>query len=300
MLKELTSPASFQWNVRESYSAIAKKIGVDEETVRIAVKRARDSGFVENWRIFLNPRTVGFIAAAVQLERGIASPGAKSKAISQIKLIDGVVIIFDFHGRALRMVFVYETTEQMNRKLALLNSLCRCKDAMLWKTAAESDLPSPRFAPKQADWRILKAISKDPRRNAAEVAEEVRLSTRTVNRRLKAMTEGKMFYLIPVRNVKKSKGLLCNFVILCSEHVKKDIEKLMEKTRIDFVYPARKGIYNATILFDNISDADELAEEIRTLPGITDLRMNIMKEFIYVDSWLDEVLSKKLSEGVLP
>jgi DNA-binding Lrp family transcriptional regulator len=114
VLRELTSPASFQWNVRESCARIAKKLGIDEETVRLAVKRAKDSGFVEKWRIFLNPDLLGQKAGAIQVEVNAVS---KVHGISQIRLIDGVVVIFDFHDKGLRVIFNFETDQALERKL---------------------------------------------------------------------------------------------------------------------------------------------------------------------------------------
>jgi hypothetical protein len=64
------------------------------------------------------------------------------------------------------------------------------------------------------------------------------------------------------------------------------------KQRVDFVY-AMKGLFNISLLLDNVTAADELAETPRALPGVRDLRMNIMKNFIFVDNWLDEVLERK-------
>jgi DNA-binding Lrp family transcriptional regulator len=45
IMKELGNPNSFQWNVRESYSNIAKRIDVDEETVRRRLKHRHYGGF---------------------------------------------------------------------------------------------------------------------------------------------------------------------------------------------------------------------------------------------------------------
>ena len=65
---ELTSPGSFRWDIRESYASIAAKIGVDEETVRRRVNRARQSGFLKGWQLLLNPHLIGLESAGAQLE----------------------------------------------------------------------------------------------------------------------------------------------------------------------------------------------------------------------------------------
>ena len=289
VLKELTSPASFQWNARESYAKIAKKLAVDEEAVRLVVRQARESGFVEKWRFVLNPSLLGQRAGAVQLD--VSNPREKNEIISSLKLVDRVMLIFDFHGKTVRIVFNFETDKELERKLALFRSICQAKekDTLYWITQS----PPCTVKLKVLDWRILKALSKDPRRNLRDVAGEAKVSIRTTNRHLQRMISGKVFYLIPVRNLKKSSGVLCNFVFRCTEDSREGIEGALEsiKRRVDFVY-AQKGLFNVSLMLDNITAADDLADTIREIHGVEDLRLNIMKNFIFVDSWLDDILER--------
>jgi len=292
VLKELTSPASFQWNARESYAQIAKKLGMDEETVRLTVRRAMESGFVEKWRIILNPKLLGQESAAVML---IVEDNTRSKTqvISQLRLVDGVMLIFDFHGKAIRVVFNFASEQNLKRKLELLRSICRCKESqsVYWITTS----PACTVNLRKIDWEILRAISRDPRRNLGALASELKVSSRTVNRRLRAMIEGKAFYLIPVRNLKKSAGLLCNFIIQHEPKSHGEIEEVLDRfrPRMDFVYMER-GLYNVSLMLDNITTADEISETLGSVRGVDDVKMNIVKDFIFVDEWLDDVFERKL------
>jgi DNA-binding Lrp family transcriptional regulator len=54
--------------VRESYSNIARKLCVDEESVRMRVKRAHQRGFLPAWRVLVNPALLGCEAAVLELE----------------------------------------------------------------------------------------------------------------------------------------------------------------------------------------------------------------------------------------
>src|SRR4029077_11460395 len=85
--KELGNPQSLQWNVRESYASIARRIGVDEETVRKRIKRAEKAGSIVRWRVTVAPNLIGCVDVYVDLEVG----GSKRKAdmISQLRLLEG-------------------------------------------------------------------------------------------------------------------------------------------------------------------------------------------------------------------
>ena len=68
ILKELTSPGSFQWNFRESYSHLGTRLGVDEETVRLAIKIAMDFQLLVGWRLIINPHFFDMQLGGMQLE----------------------------------------------------------------------------------------------------------------------------------------------------------------------------------------------------------------------------------------
>ena len=55
ILRELYSPAWLRSSGRESYVTIAKKLGIDDQTVRSTIERMQKSGFLKGWSISLNP-----------------------------------------------------------------------------------------------------------------------------------------------------------------------------------------------------------------------------------------------------
>ena len=82
IMKELGSPASPQWNVRESYANIGKKLGVDEETVRKRIKRAKELGSLSPWLMKVNPRLIGCQAAGMDVE--VEDEDGKAEALLKI------------------------------------------------------------------------------------------------------------------------------------------------------------------------------------------------------------------------
>ena len=57
IMKELSITPS-HWNVKRSYAEVAKKIGIDEETVRIRIQSLKQSGFLLGWRLILNANLI--------------------------------------------------------------------------------------------------------------------------------------------------------------------------------------------------------------------------------------------------
>ncbi len=93
IMKELSLTPS-QWNVKRSYSQVAKKLGIDEETARIRIQSLRESGFLLGWRLIPTAHLIGRESSILVLE--LEDIEAKDRAISQIGRIDGVVLIQSF------------------------------------------------------------------------------------------------------------------------------------------------------------------------------------------------------------
>ena len=288
MLKELTGPG-FKSAARISYSGLASKIGANKESVRAAVKRAERSQSIQKWRILLNPRIIGQELGAVQLDARLGDDSAKARAISQIEMIEGVVIVFNYHGTGVRVIFYYESEESARRKARLIASVCgsREEDTALMKVVFPS---SGRL--RKTDWMVLKAISKNPRESSAEVASELALSTRTVNRLIKKLTESRAIFLSTIKDVRNSLGLSVDYLIRCREESKGEVNKLVRSQTLNFALPNQKDYYSASLAFNNISEAEEFKGRLEKVIGVQEVRMDILKEHIFVDSWLDEVIQK--------
>jgi DNA-binding Lrp family transcriptional regulator len=292
ILKELTSPSSFQWNFRESYSAIAERLEADAETVRVTLRRSVELGLIQDWRLILNPVLFGGKLAGVQLE--VNEEARKSKVISQIRLVDGVVEILDFHGASIRVVFYFQDEFDLERKMRLMKSICgHDGEARYWI----SKLPDCKLKLKNLDWEIISRVMHDPRRDASDVARASRVSSRTVNRRLRRMAEEKVAYLIPVRDIKKWKGIVCSFLIICSEQGRDAIRDFLRsrRTRVDFIFDSAMGTFIATLIANNLSEANELHEKLKALKGISRVEMGLLKEFVFVDDWLDRAVARRMA-----
>ena len=291
IMKELSSPRSFRWDIRESYASIAEKIGVDEETVRRRVKRARESGFLKGWKLFLNPHLIGFESTGMQLD--IDDEDRKADVVRQVEQIDGVVILIDFHGRALRIILYYEGEADLEKKIRQINSICRSDKLTRW----QGGFPAIDLKMKRTDWEIVTAFRKDPRRSPSEVADQVRISTRTVKRRLTAMTENNSIFMLPELDYDRSLGVACDFLIVCPDETKRsEVNKLMRAKleRVVFSLTDVKGFSIFALICPNLSESEEVHRWLKGLDGVSEVRVDIMRENILVDRWLDEEIDRQL------
>jgi DNA-binding Lrp family transcriptional regulator len=293
-MKEIGTPRSWQWNVRESYSSIAKRIGVNEETVRKRIKRQEKMGTIQGWRTMIHPSLLGLVDGYLDLEVGDVA--SKDRVISQLKLLEGVIVITSFEGPGLFIMFLSEPGEAFSRKSRLISSMCNSPKP---EQGLSSFIPpcDVQFSP--TDWRIIWSIKDDPRKNLSEIAKEAGVTTRTVNRRLTYVTEGRALTLMGLPNFRRTAGTTGNFLILCSNSDKKtSVEEriLVRFPNIAFGSGNRNGLM-FNIFFSNLSEAEEANKWIENLEGVQYVRMRIMKDMILVLDWLDEQIKKHLQNS---
>lgn len=286
ILKELS-----QSPVRESYASIAQKLRIDEETLRKRIKRLYGQEF-ETLQLALNPHVIQRKGATIELQ--LDDEARKPTVISQVKLVDGVVQIIDFHGRELEVVVYYEDEHDLSRKVQLISSICADKKPFYWLV----DFPTSSIRLRKTDWQILKAMRKDPRKSLVEIASEIHASVRTVRRRLSLMTKGNVSHLMPVPSFEKSVSFSCSLLIHCPDSKKRNaLDKLLLSKVEKIVFHASSQEYSIVAgVFQNFHEADQTARWIRQVDGVDDLKMRIMKDFIFLGDWLDREIEKRLLE----
>jgi len=288
--KEIGNPQSLQWNVRESYASIARRIGVDEETVRKSIKRAEKAGSIVRWRVTVAPNLIGCVDVYVDLEVG----GSKEKedAISRLKQLDGVISILDFEGRGLFMLFDSEPGEPLARKLNLISGICGDEEFTTWNSA----VPPCDMKLSETDWRIIWAIRDEPRKNLSRIAWEAGVTVRTVNRRLNLLTEHRAIFLLGRPDFGRAPGVSANFLVRVTEAEKNASvsDKVGSKFRtIVFGMPVAPSLLFYNIAFENLTQANQAADWIRGLEGVKEARLGIMNGLTLVTDWIDGEIRKR-------
>jgi DNA-binding Lrp family transcriptional regulator len=294
IMRELASPRRFGSSLRPTYSGIAKKLGIDEETVRVRVRQAQRTGLILGWQLAINPHLLGREATSVLLE--VKDPSSKPAMISKIKLIDEVVLIMDFYDRPLRVVFYYENERDKERRLDLIKSICGDENPTAWQVGyAPSNVKL-----KRTDWQILKALRSDSMQSNAEIAKEVRVSARTVKRRLSLMTETGAIHSFAMGDVKRMPGMAYYFLVDCPNEKKKrevDEQILGRLENAVFVDTANKQFSQYSAVFHNVGEADETYRWIKRLDGAENTRMSLMREIISVSDWFDKEIDSHLEQS---
>jgi DNA-binding Lrp family transcriptional regulator len=195
------SPSSAE--VRLSLRAVAARIRADDMTVNYRYKRLQKSGALSDWHLIVNPSFFGRSVLDVVVD--VQPESEKADMIRKLKLVDGVFMILNFFGRALKILTMYSSNESRSRTVELISRITNAE------RITQSRMPLPLSRTKlltETDVKIIGALSKDSRKSSALVAKELGLSTRTVRNRTDRLRQENTIFTMPSLNIYGIAGLI--------------------------------------------------------------------------------------------
>jgi DNA-binding Lrp family transcriptional regulator len=216
LIRELVGSPS-KWNVRRPYAEVAKRLGVDEEMVRNRLKEMREAGFLRGWRLWVNPSPIRRECSYLLIE--FKDMEAKEKAIQQLKLIEGIMVVANYYGDQVFITMFHEGDEGLAKSIQTVISLGG-KVLTHWK----AKLPRPQHILTETDWQVISLLLKDAEMRPSSVAYELKISTRTPKRRVTKMMSSFAIFFLPIVDLSKAGGVPVQVLIECSEDKKRHID----------------------------------------------------------------------------
>jgi DNA-binding Lrp family transcriptional regulator len=276
------------WNVKKTYVDIARKLGVDEETVRNRIKYLKESGFLLGWRLTPNPVLFGRKSSFLFLE--FETEEDKEESIPRLAKMDGVVVIASIYGTSL-LVTLFDDDE--------MNSAKEITTKMGIKTESFTTpgmiLPRP-ISPKVAatDWQIIGLLLRDAETKVQEVAKQVKLSTKSVNRRLNELMTSRAVFIMPLVNLTKAGGIPYHLLVETEEEKRSEVDQSVNSRIENLVFKASASKKDLIFGFNgtNVAEGNEILKWVKTLPGVKSARMNIVERVVHVFDWLEKEVDK--------
>jgi DNA-binding Lrp family transcriptional regulator len=279
------SPSSAE--VRLSLRAIAARIRADDMTVNYRYKRLQKSGALSDWHLILNPSF--FSRSVLDVVVDVQPESEKADMIRKLKLIDGVFMILNFFGRALKILTMYSSNESRSRTIELISRITNAE------RITQSRMPLPLSRTKlltETDVKIIGALSKDARKSSALVAKELGLSTRTVRNRIDRLRQENTIFTFPSLNIYGIAGLIPVYLsyTYCNG-TKSSVDRAM-LTHFESSY-LWGGFYDPDrgfIMLDapTMGNVPRILEWAKSQPGIASARIDIPTEqFSYPEKFTE-------------
>jgi DNA-binding Lrp family transcriptional regulator len=277
-------------------SFLAKRLGVEPETVKAHLARLEGAGFVRFYQVYPNFRHFGLESAAYLFR--VPDDDRKAQAIERIQPIDGLVEVHNFLGPEMCVEVAFRVDHDLNKKLRLIGDFTGDADPIRFY---DRDTPAVHRPLGRLDWRILKALRYRARRPLSEVAGDIGVSVRTVRRRFDRMLrEGSMF-IVPAVDPSKAPGTIL-FELLFYTTPDADsstLQRVLRTYEDRYLYhyaPSSTALGNFDVLLaaGTAGEVEELRQRGRLIPGISKVVALVFRGWSEYTDWIDAAIDERL------
>lgn len=279
--------------IKLSYRAVAKRLHSSEGTVRTRARKLVDSGFIRGWVIHPNLNTMGLRECVLLVDAG---GGPKGSVVERLGLIEGTVLLVNYHGTGIGMVFIYKDEKSLRRKLDLIAKVAG--GPVQWY----ADIPYPpcSLTLGLVDWRIIACLQRRISSSYADVGRELGLSARSIKRRVVRMTAGGAAFILASGDESKLRDTL-----RCDLHVRwgdPDLRGPSEAELLRFLedYNFFSGLWTTFSAFNlmvpSVPLAKELLEKASSLGGVDGARIEFVQERRETYDALSDLIDEKVAE----
>ncbi len=292
-------PSPLSPDFRQSLAAIAKKVRVDEDTIRHRLRKMEASGFIEGWRLLVNPTVWGGGQISVLFD--VDPESSKRELVEKLRLVPGIIFVTAFYD-SMGAFLEYVDEIVVPREIELIRQLSGATDVFVAKTA----FPECNAVLTARDWSLLRALRENPRKSYGELALEVGLCARTVRSRVSRLLAQSIAFAWPALNMRAARGgVLIHLIVWYPGERKAEIDRTLTAELEPYLWhtmhmlPYRHGDLwpcGYDLFVPNMSIAREVLGSVKRVPGVEQARVlvheDIFNFFDAVDEEFDRMLSR--------
>jgi len=281
-----------------SLRRIASRLGADDMTVTNRYRRLQESGCMSRWQLMINPSFFGYGILDVVVR--VQPESAKADMIRKIRLIHGVFAIQNFHGKALKILMLYDTEESRSRAVELISRITNAEKV----TTSRMGMPrstSQRLA--ETDVAIIKALSSDARKSSATVAKELGLSGRTVRNRVKRLRTENTLFALPNLNLDGIPGSIPVYLsyTYANEETKGSVDhSMISHFDRNYLWGGFSSKEHGFVVLSasKMADVQEFLQWAKGQPGVAAATVDMLTDLVYLPQTFKELLDTKRLEAV--
>ncbi len=276
-------------------SHLAATLGLNPELVKDRLARLEAKGVIQGYEAFPNLRHLGLAQTTVHYQ---VDGRAKARAIEKLPAMEGISGVFEFVGPGICVDVYYRTPSELDRRLRLISSLAEVPAPF---RLFDYPYPQAKGDLSPLDWRILHALRKDARRSAPELARELGVSAKTVNRRVDRLVAngsidvlprvdfGEVADIIPV-------NLACHFAPGPTAPVVAAITKALgENAFYAWVPPsAELGNFDVFAYVHKPREIEALRTKVAAVPGVQRVDALLPCSVVFTSDWLTGAIEERM------
>lgn len=281
---------------RVSPLAIGRKLGLDEKTVRLRVKKMEDDGFIKYYQAM--PNLALFQLRNLNTYRFEAlNIATKQQLIEYLQELPFVVEAVDYLGQVVSAGIAGASSEEIDRgAFGLANRFELHKRILGSRT-----LRAPASVPDRLDWQIIQKLRYDALSGAKELSKSLSITPRMAEYRVKKLLGSGMLLVRAIINSQKQQGLIFYELEMSVDEAKqyKVIKQLSEiyAEKLWSVRNLAAGILLANFFAFTLAEPEEVYVNALRLEGVRACSLFIFKEIVEPKrpNWMDGLIEQKIA-----
>jgi DNA-binding Lrp family transcriptional regulator len=296
IIRELLQPTPFvtsREGQRGSYRAMGKKLGASDGVVAKRVDRLLRSGLIKGFPLLLNTDLLGLKVGALLLNVEASTP--RKELAEKLSLVDGLFIVQTHLFGSVGISFYYSDNESFEKKAELISTVAGALNAKV----ARIPFPKSTVSLSKSDWRIISRLQRDVDTPFGEISEELRMSTRTVRRRMVRMVKGGVIFTIASMDVTAIRdGFMAELIVeYDGPRLRPQVDKMLFELLEPYYYFTGlwEGFSSFAIILPSVSKSREILETVRRAEGIRSASVELVEDRFEFYDYLYEAVDRKLA-----
>jgi len=281
---------------RISAAEISRRLRVDRATVGARLHDWERSGFLRGHEVVPSPLVFNARIAGGNLR--VTDLRKKPEVLNDLTLIPGLISAVDHVGDWIALLYAYEEPRALERSRKLLERLPGVGEAT---PCVPFHPPEPTVVPTSLDFRILDDLKSNPRRNLQQIAKSVRISSKSLVRRLTQLVQGRAIWYLPILDFTRyRKSIVARFVVAlkaggdasgvatAARQLVPNMTYLVDTTSLSGPGVGIPSMLDLSAHLDSLGQVEDVQLTLQNLESVESVEVLFPRRFYLYREWFDE------------
>ena len=287
---------------RLSASEVARRLHVDRATVGARLRAWEKQGFLRAHEVVPSPLVFGARIAGGNLR--VEDLRKKPRILEDLSLIPGLISAVDHNGDWMALLYAYRRPDELDRSRRLIGRLSGAGEVT---PCVPFVAPVPTMSPTRLDYRILDDLKFGPRRTFQEIARSVRISPKSLVRRLEQLVRGRAVWYLPILDFTAyHKAVVARFVVVLrqgndsgpiADWIRRRVSGvtyLVDSSALTGSEGSLPPILDVGAHLESIGEAEDVQQELRGLETVEDVELLFPRRIYLYRTWFDDCIRAAL------
>ena len=281
---------------RVSPLAIGRKLGLDEKTVRVRVKKMEEEGFIKYYQAM--PSLALFQIKNMNTYRFEAlNIATKHRVIEYVQEIPFIVDAIDYLGEVVSASISGTSPEEIDH---VASRLANRFELYKWFLGGRI-IKEPLSVADRLDWQIIQELRYDALSGVKELSESLSITPRMVEYRIKKLLGSGMLLVRAIINSQKQQGLIFYELEISVDEAKQyEVIKRLSEIYAEKLWSVRTlaaGVLLANFFAFTLAEPEEAYVNTLKLQGVRSCSLLIFKETVEPKrpNWIDGLIKQKIT-----